>query len=549
MMQRPFATLPFCALLCGIALAQDPQSTPSGNWGPYRVSGVLVNAVTGEPLRRATVEALRDEDSHAVATCVTDNDGRFALDHLAAMKYELSATKRGFRAAYYDQHDQYATSIVTGPDQDTTHLLFKLTPGASLRGTVMSDDGDPVAGARIMLFKKPRLLGEGQRMGPGEATVTDDTGAYELSNLAPGEYLMAVVAEPWYAVNEGAPGKRNAALDVVYPVTYFDSTTDEPSATPIVLTGGSREEANISLHAVPALHLTIAVPRRATIPRSDGSFTGGDLARPELQKTIFGTVISSQSGGFIDAARTGTVEMDGIAPGHYQLTEGDPPRIVSLDLSLSQQVDPAAGSLANTVSGHLKMSSGASPPDDLTISLERIDNNPGQNIYATPARQGEFKIDAVPPGDWAVAATSGNRALAVVAVSAGATRRAGSMITLGEHTPELTVTLSESETDVRGFAKKDGKGIAGAMIVLLPRNPAQWRALTRRDQSDSDGSFALHNVIPGEYTLIAIADGWELDWTSPEAMARYLPGGSNVRVTESSGKLVQLGAPVAVEER
>ncbi len=53
------------------------------------------------------------------------------------------------------------------------------------------------------------------------------------------------------------------------------------------------------------------------------------------------------------------------------------------------------------------------------------------------------------------------------------------------------------------------------MIVLLPKNPAQWRALTRRDQSDSDGSFALRSVAPGEYTVIAIEDGWQLDWTSP----------------------------------
>jgi len=538
-MMRPlFTMIPLAAWLCGVAIAQAPQSAPADSSGPFRIAGVLVNAATGEPLRRATVEALRDEDSHAVASCITDNDGRFKLDHLAAMKYELSATKRGFRAAYYDQHDQYATSIVTGPDQDTTHLLFKLTPGATLRGMVTSDDGDPVAGARIMLFKKPRHPGE-SRMSPGESALTDDTGAYELSNLATGGYMMAVMAEPWYAVHEGPPSRRNTALDVAYPVTYFDSTTDEASAVPIVLTGGSREEANLTLHAVPALRLNIAVPRKP-----DGS-----MAIPELQQTVFGTAISAQSMGSGDPMRTGAFEMDGVAPGHYQLTQGDPPRVVDLDLSSSQQVDPNAGSPANAVSGRLQISSGAPPPDDAIVSLERVDNNPGQNIYASVAHRGQFKFDGVPAGRWAVAVTTANQALAVIAVSAHATPYAGNIVSVREHTPELIVTLSESETDVKGFAKKDGKGVAGAMIVLLPRNPVQWRALTRRDQSDSDGSFALHNVIPGEYTLIAIADGWELDWTSPEAMARYLPGGSNVRVSESSGKLVQLSAPVAVEER
>ena len=85
--------------------------------------------------------------------------------------------------------------------------------------------------------------------------------------------------------------------------------------------------------------------------------------------------------------------------------------------------------------------------------------------------------------------------------------------------------------------------------MLLPRNPALWKALTRRDQTDSDGSFALQNVAPGEYTVVAIEDGWPIDWTSPAAMARYLPAGTSVTVTEQSGALIHLGSPVTVETR
>ena len=70
----------------------------------------------------------------------------------------------------------------------------------------------------------------------------------------------------------------------------------------------------------------------------------------------------------------------------------------------------------------------------------------------------------------------------------------------------LVVTLSNANTRVEGFALKDGEACAGAMVVLMPKNPAAWKALTRRDQSDSDGSFALQGVAPGEYTAIAIED-------------------------------------------
>lgn len=85
--------------------------------------------------------------------------------------------------------------------------------------------------------------------------------------------------------------------------------------------------------------------------------------------------------------------------------------------------------------------------------------------------------------------------------------------------------------------------------MLLPKNPALWRSLTRRDQSDSDGSFALASVAAGEYTVIAIEDGWPLDWSSPDAMARYLPGGTSVTVSEKSGALIRLNSPVTVQNR
>jgi hypothetical protein len=111
------------------------------------------------------------------------------------------------------------------------------------------------------------------------------------------------------------------------------------------------------------------------------------------------------------------------------------------------------------------------------------------------------------------------------------------------------VTVSESATQITGFARKDGKGKAGVMVVLVPADLAALPSLSRRDQSDSDGSFSLRNVVPGRYTVVAIEDGWEVDWSRPDVIARYLPGGIPVTVTSSSGKLLTLPAPVPVESR
>jgi sarcosine oxidase gamma subunit/5-hydroxyisourate hydrolase-like protein (transthyretin family) len=539
------------------ALSSSAQSKPavatrnSGSvgttaTGSYPIAGILINAVTGEPVRRATVSVLAEEDSHAVESTVSDNDGRFSLERLPTAKYQLTASKRGFRTAFYDEHDEFSSAIVTGADQDTSHLTFRLTPSSVLRGVVSTDGGDPVEGARVLLFQRPQHRGPGERTLQADATVTDDTGAYEFSNLAAGEYLLAVVAEPWYAMHgaEGGPRSRSAsevnpALDVAYPVTYFDSTTDEGEATPIVLAGGGREEANINIHAVPALHLQIATPRK-----QDGS-----IARAELQKTVFGTVVTSESAGFLDALQSGTVDMGGVAPGHYQLTQGEPARIVDLDVSTSQQVDPNAGNAAAAVAGTLRMDSGQPIAEEVNLTLEPFGDGRDQSELVAVAHKGRFTFATVTPGAWTLWAEGGGKMLSVVATSTGGTERAGNILNVRDHLRNVVVTLSQGKTRIEGFGRKDGKGLAGVMVVLAPKDPAAWQALLRRDQSDSDGSFALRDVAPGQYTVIAVEDGWSLDWTRPEVMARFLPKGTAVTVTDKSGSLMRLSSRVAVQMR
>jgi protocatechuate 3,4-dioxygenase beta subunit len=537
---RKIHTLLALALACASAVTLAQQSTREPYRGtapgPYSIAGILMNASTGEPVRRALVQAL-DDSGHTVASSVTNSDGRFSLDRLGAAKYQLIASKRGFRAQSYDEHDEFASSIVTGPDQDTTHLNFKIMPNAVLYGTVTDDNGEPVANAHVLLFKRPKHPGQSEHIQQADAAQTDDTGEYEIGNLAAGEYLLAVTAEPWYAIHDAA--KRNRALDVVYPVTYFDSTTDEQAATPIALAGGMRQEADISLSPVQALRLSVPAPRKG-----DGS-----PARPELQQVIFGTIVTSQSAGFFDAPGTGSVELGGLAPGQYELTQGEPPHVLDLNLTASQQVNPGAGAQEGSLAGRIRMVSGALVPDQMTVSLERIDSAPGQAQYATEAQQGRFRFDAVAPGEYTISATSGDKSLPVLAISTSAARQAGNLITIRERPPQITVILSEADTRVDGFAIKDGKGFAGAMMVLLPRNTAQWKALTRRDQTNSDGSFSFNDVAPGEYTAISIEDGWPLDWTSPAVMDRYLPGGTNVSVTMNSAKVVRLPAAVPVQPR
>jgi hypothetical protein len=534
-----------CLLL---ALASLPS--PAQAAGHYRIAGTVVNAVSGEPVRRATVAVLGLEDGRTILSAQSDNDGHFSLPNLPAAKYQLTAFKRGFRTAFYDEHDEFSSAIVTAEGQDTSNLTFRLTPASVLHGVVTGDGGDPVANASVLLFVKPHGHSPGERIAEADSTTTDDTGAYEFGDLASGEYLLAVKAEPWYALHRSvsralSDGGTSAALDVAYPVTYYDSTTEEASATAIMLAGGNREEANLSLHAVPALHLVVEAPRNQA----------GTIAQPELHQTIFGTQLATQSASPPGAGQTGTIEFTGVAPGQYELTQGDPPRLAQLDASVSQEVDPSLGAPLVAVSGTLRTASGASLPYAAMVTLSRLDGPYSQEPVRVISSNGAFYFPAPALSVWELTAegTGKNQGqpLAVVSTTVGSRTRQGNRITVRDRPLTLEVTVSEGETRVEGFARDGSKGFAGAMIVLVPRNrpAAAFASLLRRDQSDSDGSFSLHDVVPGSYTVVAIQDGWALDWSRPEVIGRYLPAGIAVTVSAESGKIVQLSRPVPVQNR
>ena len=530
------------AIVCAVALAQtgtSPQAASS-----YRIAGMVVNAVTGEPVRDACVAVLGEEDSRRIASALSGNDGRFAIDGLAAAKYQLVASRRGYSTAAYNEHGEYSSAVVTGEGQDTGNLVFGLTPGAVLRGVVTADGGDPVADAQVMLFQKPHGHEPGTKIAQMDTAITDDTGAYEFDNLGKGEYLLAVKAEPWYAMRGAGGSPQNGArganpvLDVAYPVTYFDSTTDEASATPIVLAGGNRAEADISLHAVPALRLLVEEPRR-----QDGS-----AASPLLRQTIFGTEVSSEMKSSPESSQSGTVEMSGVAPGHYELTQGDPPRVVALDANASQQVESGAGIPAFAVSGTLQTEAGAVFTGEAVVTLEPADNAQGLRPLESEFNLGAFSFAAVAAGRWKVRVERSGLAVPVISITVGGRVHTGNLVTVQDRAVAV-VRVSAGGMLVEGFARKNEKGVAGAMVLLVPRDAAAFPELVRRDQSDSDGSFGLRDAAPGQYTVVAIEDGWDLDWTRPEVIGRYLPGGIAVTVTDSPDKVVRLAGPVAVQRR
>ncbi len=122
----------------------------------------------------------------------------------------------------------------------------------------------------------------------------------------------------------------------------------------------------------------------------------------------------------------------------------------------------------------------------------------------------------------------------VRSLQARGARVSGQSLIISGGSVQLAITATHELTHITGTVVHDDKSYAGAMVLLVPANPASNLTLFRRDQSDSDGTFNLREVLPGTYTAIALENGWDLDWANPATLQPFLKNGTPVEVSGES---------------
>jgi hypothetical protein len=524
-----------------ISAAQTEKPAPLPT-GPYRIAGTVVNAKGGTPLARARVQIVDANNPKSLQTLVASDGGRFEF-HVMAGKFALQGAKRGYIASAYNQHEQFSTAIVTGAGFDTEHLVLRLSPVAVLAGKVLDESGEPVRETAVQIYREERGSGV-SRVFPVRTVTTDDQGAYEATPLNEGTYFVAVRATPWYAVHPLTgrdPTAVDRALDVAYPATYYGDTTQADDATPIPVRGGDHLEADIHLNPVPSLHLIFHAaedPNRGVQP-------------PLLQAPAFDGVepVAAQSFQMISP---GVYEVTGIAAGKYLVrmpdASGQLKEPAEMDLSSGEELDPASARSVSTIKAAVHVRGAANLPEDLHIALR---NSKGRFVaWEAVNPKGEVEFHDAAPDIYQVLAGTPTKAYSVVGIASGDSETHGHSLNVPAGAA-VTVLLSlvEGKINVEGFAKRAGKPASGAMIVLVPKDPEANHELFRRDQSDLDGSFVLHSVVPGSYTLIAINDGWDLDWAKPAVLVPYLKHGQPIKVEAQARSTLHVAEAVEVQKK
>ena len=514
-------------------------ATPAPTPQTYRISGVVVDAQSNQPLPSTVIFLLTGstEPTEIMAAELTDAEGRFAFENVAPGKYTLNAQRRGYAPQAYLQHENYWTGIAVGPGLNSERIRFPLQPSASISGQVFDEGSEPVRAANVLLLEQS--LENGRRTTRmRETTATDDEGHFRFGHLLPGKYIVGVSAVPWYSVatpqveedDHGDSARTDGnlvsetALDVVYAMTFFPNARELPSATVISLRPGDVEKADIRLQPMPAIHL------RVKVPTSDPANSSNIQIMQQLGEGLELPVRTTQR-----SLGPGVMEVTGLPPGHLivhaDATEGGnrTTQTQNLDLSGDSEIEASKGNAEVKVSGIAKMEDGSGLPEAAVVQLRRLPGSDASFARCQPSGEFSFENETITAGPYEVSLPNSDSFIKSLKATGAKVVGLKVEIEAGKDV-RLELTLARGMSSINGIALRGGRPMEAVMVLLVPQDVENFGQLIRRDQSDSDGTFTLKMVPPGRYTILAIEKGWELEWANPEVLRRYLPGGESVQV-------------------
>lgn len=523
--------------------AQQPDQTPPVAASGWRISGKVVDALTGAALSRCSVEInpvtergpSRTLLSGSSRSTLTGDEGQFTFEGVAQGKYTLNVAKRGYLTQSYEEHGSFSTAISVGPELKSEGIIFRAIPQAIVSGLITDESGEPIRQAQVRLFDDQDRNGL-QATQQRQRVMTDDRGIYEIADVGPGNYYLAVSAQPWYAhgrqpmqMSDRQEEQSTSPLDVAYAATYYPGTSDSDEATPIPIKGGERIEVNLTLTAQPAMHLRVNLPVKD--PEHAGAY------RVVMSQSVFGQM-EPLATGTQTTMRNGLMDVEGVLPGHYDVTlmHFDPGGGQPESKHFSADVASGATQLtADTYASEVNVTGKVTSPEGGLPSASILfrTSHPRRVYPAVLNQAGEFTLE-VPPGEYEIIGQIPQMYLAHIASQDGEVKGHRLQVKAGT-TPRLEILASTGFGQIDGVVRRGGQPASGIMVLLAP---VDNRILFRRDQSDSDGTFTLRNIVPGRYLLLAIDRGWELEWANLSVLDVYLKKSIPVEV-RANDKLTQ----------
>ncbi|HLK46497.1 MAG TPA: carboxypeptidase regulatory-like domain-containing protein, partial [Bryobacteraceae bacterium] len=324
--------------------------------GTAAIAGTVVDSVTHNPIRKANVRL----NGRIALTAVTGADGRFAFRQLPAGQYVIQTDAEKYPFGPFSLELGRQAAVTVAADEEKTDVALTLTPGASVRGRIVDEEGNPMPQCTVSPMRR-RTSDSAPDVVGGALKPTDQKGEYRVENLPAGKYyLVARCFQNIPMPHAFVPRDALATVPMLtYPPTYYPAAAGLSTATPVSLTPGA-DLSGIDFQMTPATGIVL---RGRVRPVISGPFSGIRLAPKSDTRNPF----LQQGTGF--NANTGEFQIPSVRPGSYELLA-------------------AAEAEGRSYFARVPVEVGATAPEPLEVAFQ-----PVPSINGSVALEGEGKVD------------------------------------------------------------------------------------------------------------------------------------------------------------
>jgi len=562
--------------------ARDTPAQPSTPAPSGKISGRVVTADTGRPIKRARVFVNAAELPGGRGT-LTDDSGTYEITDLPAGRYTLNVSKSGFVSLSYGQRRplQAGTPLQLLDGQQLKSVDFSLPRGGVISGRIVDEDGEAVPGAMVRVMRYQYQQGD-RRLTQAGTAQTDDRGQYRVWGLMPGDYYVnALTRIPVFggqmapggrggpggpAGRAGSPGGRGASMAALaggnvpqffagggddqeqmnYAPTYYPGVTAVEQARPITL-GVSQEALDISFNM--QLVRTSRLSGHVTNPDGTASTAGNVNLMPD----------GSGRGGQIGQNYGGRIQWDGafsianVPPGRYILRarsgDSETPQFAMQPITLDgSDIDGLAVMLSAgaTLTGTVVFNAGQSPVPDATqvrITAPSTDQSAfGPQPNARVDKDGRFTLSGVAAGTHLVRSNGNLRGWTLKSVTVAGRDVTDTPIDVrtGQTLSNVTIVFTDKINEISGtITTTTGVPMPDYTVLAFPTDQLLWRPQARQiatTRPDQTGKYRLRGLPPGEYYVTTVDPAEQGEWFEPAYLDEHRAGASRLTLGDGDVK-------------
>jgi Carboxypeptidase regulatory-like domain len=562
--------------------ARDTPAQPSTPAPSGKISGRVVTADTGRPIKRARV-FVNAAELPGGRGMLTDDSGTYEITDLPAGRYTLNVSKSGFVSLSYGQRRplQAGTPLQLLDGQQLKSVDFSLPRGGVISGRIVDEDGEAVPGAMVRVMRYQYQQGD-RRLTQAGTAQTDDRGQYRVWGLMPGDYYVnALTRIPVFggqmapggrggpggpAGRAGGPGGRGAAMAALaggnvpqffagggddqeqmnYAPTYYPGVTAVEQARPITL-GVSQEALDISFNM--QLVRTSRLSGHVTNPDGTASTAGNVNLMPD----------GSGRGGQIGQNYGGRIQWDGafsianVPPGRYILRarsgDSETPQFAMQPITLDgSDIDGLAVMLSAgaTLTGTVVFNAGQSPVPDATqvrITAPSTDQSAfGPQPNARVDKDGRFTLSGVAAGTHLVRSNGNLRGWTLKSVTVAGRDVTDTPIDVrtGQTLSNVTIVFTDKINEISGtITTTTGVPMPDYTVLAFPTDQLLWRPQARQiatTRPDQTGKYRLRGLPPGEYYVTTVDPAEQGEWFEPAYLDEHRAGASRLTLGDGDVK-------------